>query len=369
MGELLSEEQPPSLEDRVRGRLAAEWAFVESRDVGDSTVPANVLEGIRKSVNSKTKTYRYVLPAQLLPKLVEPSLDCRSVQAGAALTGSFDARSICQHVIVPFDRANNNVLGGSSEPYANNPLRIPAIVAGARAAQKDKAGFDHLRVVLDYAEGHADKVELLVRLTLAAVRSRLAEVSVVYPVPNRASLGQASDALSSFLGERSGGLRMQAVAVALFRTIGGRFGLFREVRSNHINAADASTGSAADLECVGAAGEIVLAVEVKDRQLELRQVQDKLPGVREKGVRELLFLIQGGIVGSDVDTVNELISRQFVTGQNVYVVEWYSFTSSCLMLFGEEGRRDFLKHVGRELDERKVDIRHRRQWASLLESI
>ena len=162
---------------------------------------------------------------------------------------------------------------------------------------------------------------------------------------------------------------MQAVAVALFRTIGERFGLFGEVRSNHINAADASTGSAADLECVDDTGAIVMAVEVKDRRLELRQIQDKLPGVREKGIRELLFLIQGGVVEADSGGVTELISRQFVTGQNVYVVEWSSFMSSCMVLFGEDGRRDLLQHIGRELDDRKVDIRHRRQWATLLDSI
>ena len=362
-------DEPLSLEERVRRILAVEWAFVENQTITDDSLPVDVQNAIKQSINSRTKTYRYVLPSQLLPKVAEPSLDCRSVQAGAELAGSFDARSISQHVIVPFDRENNNVLGGSSEPYANNPLRIPAIVPAARNAQKDKAGFDFLMTVLDYAQANPGKVESLVRLMLAAVRERLASVSVVYPVPNRASLQQTRDMLTEYLIVRSGGARMQSVAIALFRTIGERFKLFREVRSNSVNAADASTGSTADLECVDENETIVMAVEVKDRQLELRQVQDKLPGIREKGVRELLFLIQGGVVNADAEGVNETITRQFVTGQNVYVVEWSAFLSSCVILFGEDGRREFLRHIGRELDERRIDIAHRRAWADLLHRI
>src|ERR1019366_4581800 len=128
--------------------------------------------------------------------------------------------------------------------------------------------------------------------------------------------------LNDFLATRSGGLRLQSVAVALFRTIGTRFGLYESVEANNVNAADASTGSAADLECFDSDSEIVLAVEVKDRQLQLRQLQDKLPAVREKGIRELLFVVQGGVMEEDIDAFEHSVVGEFVTGQNVYVVEW-----------------------------------------------
>jgi len=112
-----------------------------------------------------------------------------------------------------------------------------------------------------------------------------------------------------------------------------------------------------------------MAVEVKDRQLELRQVQDKLPAVREKGIRELLFLVQGGTTAGDVEGVADTITREFVTGQNLYVLEWDEFVGSCLVLFGEAGRREFLQQVGKELDKQKADISHRRRWAALLGTI
>jgi hypothetical protein len=358
------------LEERVRARLALEWAkiFGEPTPAFPELSP-EVQSAIRRSINPKTKTYRYVLPTQLLSKLVNERLDCRSVQSGSGLSEAFDARSICHGVIVPFDRENHNVLGGSSEPYLNNPLRIPAIVPAARKAQKDKEGFDDLINVLTYAQKHSSKILSMATLTLYAIQERLADVSVVYPVPNRASLLQTQQTIGAFLADRSGGLRMQAVAMALFESIGQAFKLFTSVRGGSVNAADASTGQAADFECVDDEGKIVLAVEVKDRQIELRQIQDKLPAIREKGIRELLFLGPKGGEEMAKEESAQLINREFASGQNLYLLDWDEFLGTCLMLFGESRRRAFLENVGSVLDALRLDLAHRRRWAELLGEI
>jgi hypothetical protein len=122
-------------------------------------------------------------------------------------------------------------------------------------------------------------------------------------------------------------------------------------------------------ERINSEGEIVPAVEVKDRTLQLRQLQDKLPAIREKGIRELMFIVQGGVANHDISAVETAVAGQFVTGQNVYVVEWEQFLGSCLVLFGEKGRREFLQQVGTELDRQKADIIHRKKWAALLTSL
>jgi hypothetical protein len=363
---------PPRLVEAARDRLAAEWSeILDSQDTLESisSIPPAVVAAIRQSINSKTRTYRYVLPTQLLSKLVAPALDCRAVQKGAPLTVAFDARTVCHGPVVEFDRANESVLGGSTEPYANNPLRILSITGEYRQAQRDKPGFDELRLVLDFGQENPEAVPVLFRAVLVAVRDRLQTVRVVYPVPNRISLKQTVTTLDGFLQERTGGVRMQAVAAALFRCIGERFGLFTEVRSANINAADASTGSAADLECVAETGASVMAVEVKDRRLSLRHAQDKLPSVRERGIRELLFLVQGGVESADRRPVDNVIDRQFVTGQNIYVAEFGTFLESCLVLFGETGRRAFLLRVGEQLDSQRADLMHRKRWADLLQGL
>ena len=240
---------PSTFLESATEKLAALWRDLPD-PIGTVDVTSEIVEAAKRSINAKTKTYRYVLPTQLLAKLVNPSLDCRSVQMQSGLTEPFDARSFCHSVIVPFDQANDRVLGGSTEPYISNPVRIPAIVPDALSAQRDKAGFQDLVDVLAYAQAHPKHVPQVFRVVLAAIRDRLASVRVVYPAPKRMSLKHTMAVVTEFLGDRSGGLRMQVVALALFKSIGGCFKLYHDVHSSKVNAADASTGKAADLTCV-----------------------------------------------------------------------------------------------------------------------
>src|SRR5690242_17846258 len=79
-------------------------AYGSTGTLSDALSDSGLRDAIGRSVNSGTVTYRYVLPTQLLAKVADPSLDCRSVQVAAGVPGAFDARSLCHKVIVPFDR-------------------------------------------------------------------------------------------------------------------------------------------------------------------------------------------------------------------------------------------------------------------------
>src|SRR5690348_6568128 len=88
-------------------------SYVWKRIVGGATsgpgvIPTEIQEAITRSVNGQ-KSYRYVLPTQILAKVANPELDCRAFQEGAPIPNAFDARSFCCQVIVPFDRANEQV--------------------------------------------------------------------------------------------------------------------------------------------------------------------------------------------------------------------------------------------------------------------
>ncbi|MBN1555251.1 MAG: restriction endonuclease, SacI family [Phycisphaerae bacterium] len=334
-----------------------------------SNLPKTILEGMAKSINSSTKSYRYVLPTQLLAVMVDSSLDCRTVQEGSTLPGSFDARSLCKNVIVPFDRDHHNVLGGSEDPYVNNPLRIPSIIAENRSRQKNKKDYDLLCEVLAYAHEYPKFVPNLFTYVLKEIAIRLTRVSFVYPVPNRVSLAQTTRVIQDFLAPRTGGMRLQVVSIALFRALGSILTVFQQVRSAHVNASDASTGRVADIECLDASGNIALSVEVKDQSLTLHHIQTKLPVIREKGIRELLFLVRGGADQERDEAVCDLLEREFITGQNVYVCEFNVFSKHAFLLLGEQGRRHFLIFVGEALDEMKADMKDKMTWKSLLSQL
>ena len=123
---------------------------------------------------------------------------------------------------MPFDQENERVLGGSPEPYVNNPLRYPAVVPEYRAHQKNKTDWDKLATVLDLVE-QTHEPHLTQRLfdqILVEIYRLLADVTVVYATPNRISLESTQMLLHEYLSEKSGGERIEAVATALFAQLG-----------------------------------------------------------------------------------------------------------------------------------------------------
>lgn len=278
------------------------------------------------------------------------------------------ALSLCHDVVVPFDRANESVLGGSTEPYANNPVRVPEVTEAYRSAQKDKKGWDSLCHVLAAVEERQERAftEAVFDQVLLEIHRRLQGVTVTYAAPQRVSHPRLLTALQAYLSHRSGGVRLQAVVSALFVTLGRRFGLFAEVRSNKPTASDTSTGQVADVECFDAKGRIALAVEVKDRELTVTQISDKLPATRTAQVTELLFIVERGVRKEDDDEAAALIERSFASGHNIYVFPLQDFASGILALLGEAGRRDFLVNVGAELERYQAPLTDRRAWSALL---
>ena len=158
---------------------------------------------------------------------------------------------------------------------------------------------------------------------------------------------------------------MEVVCAALFRTIGERFGIFDKVKREKVNAADASSGMLADIEC-WVNDEIVLLVEVKDRVLTLIQLDNKLELARSKHIAEILFIAESGEMQADADDMDARIVSEFISGQNVYVSDFFEFSLGILVLLGEAGRVEFLNKVGQELDRANSAITHRKDWAALL---
>lgn len=322
---------------------------------------------IRDCLRSPALSYHYVLPTQLLAKAVDPSLNAYALQVGYGVTGAFDARTIAHNVIVPFDRENERVLGGSPEPYVNNPLRVPAVTAEHRSQQKNKADWDKLVTVLSAVENNADStfVRLVFDQVLFEIYHMLAGAAVVYPTPNRISLDRTNQLIQQYLAARSGGERAEAICTALFRTIGKRFGIFDQVLREKVNTADQSAGMSADIECY-LDGKIVLLVEVKDRELTLIQLDDTLDAARAQTISEILFIAEQGAEMQNQSAINTRIVSEFTSGQNIYVVRFADFSPGILILFGEGGRVAFLREVGAELDRVNARIEHRKAWAELL---
>lgn len=364
----------PIFIEQCQSLLDSEWDSVVRASENDALVDhlsdAALIDAIRRSVNSRTKTYRYVLPTQLLAKAVDAALDCTCLQASRGGPGAFDARTVAHKVIVPFDQANERVLGGSAEPYVSNPLRVAEISAAHRSAQKNQSGWDDLCLVLDEVQNRSDAAFTLsgLRQVLTEIVKRLETVRVTFPVPGRISHSDCLQLIEAFLAQKSGGERFEAVTAALFDAIGRHFAAYAEVRRAKVTAADAASGMSGDIECLDAQGEIVLVIEPKDRQLTITQLKDKVPGLRENKISEAFFVAGKGIRRENGEAIRELIDREFASGQNIYVTELVPLCTTLLALLGEKGRRTFLESIGRQLHEHS-DVHHRRAWAQALAGV
>ena len=94
-----------SLVEKARVALALAWDDVQKKEhLMCREIPQRISDAISRSINSRSKTYRYVLPTQLLAKVADPRLDCRSIQATSNLTVAFDGgawpKTLSSHSIV-----------------------------------------------------------------------------------------------------------------------------------------------------------------------------------------------------------------------------------------------------------------------------
>ncbi len=363
-----------TLTDKSEKILLKTWKEIshlaEAHKLEDWITDVSLLAVIRSCVNSRIKSYRYVLPTQILAKLADPSLDCHCLQASRGGPGAFDARTIAHSVVVPFDQANESVLGGSQEPYVNNPLRVQEVSEKFRGAQKYPETWDELCKVLDVVEdrGSGSFTLAVFKQVLTEIYTRLSLVRVVYPTPRRVSLSKTLELIGIFSAEHSGGDRLLALASALFLVIGSRFGLYSEVRRTKITTADQSSGMLADLECVSKAGKVIVVVEVKDRKIRVSQLRAKMKNIRERQVSEI-FIVAQGADDAEQEELKHIVDREFISGYNIYVTDLISLSKAALSLLGEGGRRQFLTETANQLENYHSEVVHRRAWAALLASV
>lgn len=361
---------------RAECLLETRWQAVVAEASGKPDIEyiadVSLRQAIHDSVNHKQVAYRFCLPIQLLGKLTNAKLDCLRLQKKRGdpndVTG-WDARSLGSKAVAPFNQKEENVLGTSNDPYVGNPMRIPRMVRDDQS-KKDVAGWNTLVDVLEQVEsqGNPDFTEAVFRQVLLEIFRRQKSLRFTYPLPPRISLENALSLAHRFLEQKSGGDRGLALCGALFDAVGIHFGLYAKVDRARINASDEAIGQAADLECVNAQGEVVLAIEVKERTLTLTDVEGTLRKCRKRKIKDIFFTAPT-VKKAEQSAVDERITRAFASGQNLYVFDFFDLARSVLALGGEHIRTTFLQKVGEHLDFWNTQPSHRQAWKNLLESL
>jgi hypothetical protein len=343
--------------------LDASWSAI----LADETILTT--DEIASLANSTQTSIRFCVLTQLLGKLTDPTLDAMCLQRGDGGAGKWDPRGFAQKVVVPWNQQNQSVLGGSGDPYVSNPLRRPRVDHGLDQ-MSDREQWSRLGALLQDVETRNQPSHTRHKFDqlLAAVRDRLRDLTFTYVVPPRVSIRQAETLITGFLSDRSGGERGLAVTAALFETFKDQLGLYREVRRGVINATDAATDAAADLECVGTGGGVALAVEVKERRIGKGDVTMAIAKARAHAISELLLCTEG-VLSAEVAEVEAVCGNAWASGTNVYLATIADLMRGGLPLAGEAGVRSFVVAVGGHLDRFSTQPRHRKAWKSALDRL
>lgn len=360
---------PGKSTDGVRAKLDALWTEVQSLESGKVLVSKELREHLEKIFSSKTKTYQYAVVTQLLAKLDDPTKDARCIQKleGDSDPSRFDARSLCSKVVVPWEREVGSPLGLKDDPYVNNPMRVSDFAMTYQHKQKDKKSWAELVGLFEHVQAHPDVLRPLLLQTLLKIRLLREGQTVKFPTPQRASLQDTLSVTHAFLKTKSGGARLQVVGFAVFDALRKTWGIFDEVITSPVNASDASSGKPADIVC-RRDGEVIMACEVKDRDLNIEMLHGTITNARLEKVGELFALIRGKDASHEQE-LSKRIDREFKHGMNVYLLESDSFLALVLALIGESGRQHYLKSIEEGMVIMNLPFESKRDWAKLLEEI
>ena len=326
---------------------------------------------ISELITCQVVSVRYALLTQLLGKAVEPSRDALSIQRGDATTaesaGRWDARSFCSVNVVPWVNESGQVLGTSPDPYVNNPLRRARLDGGHEPVRNLNLWGSLVALLTEVQErDNLEFTESRLRSCLASLASVYRQLAVEFDVPQRISLEATAKLVADYLSEQSGGERPQIAAAALMRTVGDRFGIFDRVTRLGINEADSAADSPGDILCYYQDA-LVLAVEVKDRTLELHDIDTAIGKARRSGVSEILFAT--ATPQANEPSISDRAEREFALGINVYRLSIDALLRVALSIAGEPSRVKFLTLVGEELNDRVTQPAHKLAWQGLLQSL
>lgn len=323
---------------------------------------------------SNLVSIRYALLTQLLGKHADHRRDALCLQRGdpnaAIEAGRWDPRGFCAAVVVPWVQATDNVLGTSPDPYVNKPLRRRRLDDWS-VALRGRAQWEQLVALLSGVQERNDPAhtEAALRRSLAAVARRYAKLNITYAVPNRISAEQCESAFAEFIAQASGGEAPLIAATALFRIIGHRFALFDQVARQRINEADAASGVPGDIQCYrGTPPQIVLSIEVKDRELTLLDLNASIAKARQSEVTEFLFAAPG-VTDADREDIASRIRNEWAQGTNIYRLSLTELLHVVLALAGEEARVTLLREIGNEINASATQPALRTRWAGILDEI
>ncbi|WP_367176106.1 restriction endonuclease, SacI family [Haloarcula rubripromontorii] len=346
------------------------WKEVLEKGEQDYIEDEGVKEQIRVIVEDDSygqKTYRYMLFTNILAKATDPRIHYRALQVDDCdLQEAFDSRSLAEDRVVNWEKENGQRLGGSNEPGTNNPYRHPSVSLETNPMHQHS--LERLYELLQELEDKTESGELdpknVLKQTLYFV-SELPSQTVDYVSPSEVPYSELRPKVNDYLEISGGGERLASVSAGItlaYYFYAGTDGDL-EVNADHVNVPDEQSNAAGDVE-VKQDGELVRAIEVKDKPVGVNDVKHAIHKARSAELGEYLFFVGDGFKnGKKADAIAEAENAP-IEMILVYPDEYLGQ----LKFVGESGRRKFVDEVGEFLNDMRAQEESKDGWKELVES-
>lgn len=238
-------------------------------------------------LESTHKTYKYIFVNALVAR-ASANVNPLSLQKGSELPRSWDARSLCHKVLVPFERDFlDGRLGSSQEPFLNKPARVKELsLRNPVRKGKDTQALTILIELLGSLKGADDSFKLLT-------------VSLQYILeipPQRIdlhNLSTASNDIHQLLNELiCEGVHGEALLFAVALCLTPVAALKKcDVKYHPSNQSGASSNEVLDIDIYyGGNSTPVLSIEVKDKKFGLNELSHSVDKCLAHGVYCMIFV-------------------------------------------------------------------------------
>lgn len=340
------------------------WSEIE-----DSYGTMAVDERLSRLLRSNSVSHRFATVTQIAGHYFDRGRNPLVMQSSAAEPGAWDARSYCSNVIVPWLRGHDSPLGTSPDPYVNNPLRRPLIVAAPAGVRPHTLQlWQALHGVLSETLRNPEKASEQLLQCLAILRRLVDEQDNPLTLPPLISPQSTLRITDEFLAVRSGGDRGLAIVWAAFEIFFKDALNLARVERAAINSADAASGRPGDVNCYAVNDELVLSVEVKERSLSLADATDSFAKlVYDQGFR-LLFSVPA-LEHVDASAISAAAISQFKKGVTVHFAGPAELLRVGLLISEPESASLFLRAVEGSLTRYNNQPSNRQAWRDIVRDI
>jgi len=305
-----------------------------------------ITDGIKNILYGTHKTYKYILVNGILSKASNNDANPIALQAGATLSGAFDARSLCHKVLVPFERDFlNNILGGSNEPFLNKPARFTHLSKdNAVRKGKDKETLLLLIEIFSAINNSTDAKDYLACIFLI-LQEQIKEANktfenVIGYSPELIEIYEFSLLFisKSFEGETSA-IIVGSLELLLHQYMEGNY----TVKTHKVNQSGASSKEVGDID-IYRDGKFYYSIEVKDKNFNEYDVEHAFNKVLHNHGKQAAF-----IYGNQAEFNEEAILKKaeefekkglFVLIQNINL-----HIRNILFRLPEFKKQDFIKSL------------------------